>query len=464
MGRLAAIARQLRREPALPAPPDPGFHELDEGESEIIKLRMRRPIIAGSIVVLVLVFGLLLWATVSSIAGAVVAPGTVRVENNSKIIKHREGGVVRQIYVQEGQLVRRGQVLMRLDPGQVQATVDVWQAQYDSALADIARQEAVMTGASSVRFPAELTARAGNPQTGALIAGQRGLFETEALLYRTQVSSLRSQAAQIATQIQGLRAQMTSTDAQSSTIVDELGGVNELNQLGYAPKTRVLALQRSAAQLKGQRGAQVAEIARAQQAIANINIQVAQIADKRASDAAEQMKSARDKLADAQPKLRASGESLAGTTVRAPVDGYVFNLTQFTEGGVAQPGERLLDIVPNNTPLVISARVRPNDIAQLRAGLPARVTLSAFNPRTTPPVDGVVSLVSADATTDEQGREAFYLVQVKVDPKEIARVGNGVHLSPGMPANVEIVTGSRTIMDYLLGPLTEAMRTALREK
>ena len=472
MSKLTDIVRQIRGEPAVPADPDPGFSELDQGESEIIRLRLRRPIVAGSIVVFVLVFGLLLWAFLSPIKGAVIAPAQVQVEGNSKVIKHRDGGVVRHIYVHEGQLVRRGQVLLQLDPIQAQAGVDVWQAQYQTALADIARLQAQQAGSLEIHFPPELIARQNDPQVAALLMGERSLHTSAMMLYSSQANVLSSQASQLQTQIQGMRAQMTSIDMQSGSIADELSGVRELNRLGYAPKTRVSALDRNAAQLKGQKGSIFSDIARAQQAIGSVRIQIAQLEEKRQSEAAAGIRQAQDRLAEAAPKLRAGTESLFQTTVRAPVDGYVFNLTAFTEGGVAGPGERLLDIVPTGTPLVLNAKVKPNDIADVHVGMPARVTLSAFNPRTTPPLDGKVTVVSADATLEDptvpgmagMAREPYYLVQVKVDPAQIERIGNGVRMTPGMQASVSIITGSRTIMDYLLGPMTEAMHTALREK
>lgn len=472
MSKLTEIVRQIRGAPAIPADPDPGFSELDQGESEIIRLRLRRPMVAGLIVVVVLVFGLLLWAFVSKIKGAVIAPAQVQVEGNTKVVKHREGGLIRHIYVREGQLVHAGQVLLQLDPIQAQAGVDVWQAQYHTALADIARLQAQQTGSLEIHFPQELIARQSDPQVSALLAGERALHLSTMMLYSSQASALKTQAQQLGTQIQGLRAQMASVDMQSGSIADELSGVRELNRLGYAPKTRVSALDRSAAQLKGQKGSALAEIARAQQAIGGIQIQLAQLEEKRQGDAATGIRQAQDKLAEAEPKLRATAQSLFQTAVRAPVDGYVFNLTQFTEGGVAGPGERLLDIVPTGSPLVLNAKVKPNDIAEVHVGMPARVVLTAFNPRTTPPIDGVVAVVSADATTEDpsvpgmagQAREPYYAVQVKVDPAQIARIGNGVHMTPGMQASVSIITGSRTIMDYLLGPMTDAMHTALREK
>jgi HlyD family secretion protein len=472
VSRFGEIVRQIRREPAVPADPPSGFAELDQGESEIIRLRLRRPIVGGTIVVVVLVVGLFLWAFLAHIKGAIVAPASVRVEGNSKIIKQREGGIIRRIFVQEGQFVRSGQVLIQMDPIQVQSSVDVLQAAYDTALAEIARLEAQQAGSMEIHFPAELLARQSDPQVAALIAGERALHNSTMMLYGSQASVLRSQAQQAGTQIQGMRAQMSSVDVQSGSITEELGGVRELNRLGYAPKTRVTSLERGAAQLKGQKGSILSDIGRAQQSIGSISIQIAQLEEKRQTDAANGIRQAQDKLAEAAPKLRAVSESLSNTTVRAPVDGYVFNLTQFTEGGVAAPGERLLDIVPSGTALVLNAHVKPNDIADVHVGMPARVTLTAYNPRTTPPIDGRVAVVAADATMDDpsaggqggQQHEPYYLVQIKIDPAQLAKSGSNVHMTPGMQASVSIITGSRTIMDYLLAPMTDALRTAMREK
>lgn len=432
--------------------------------SAAIRLRLRRPILLGSLLVLVLVVGLLVWAAFFSIAGAVVAPGTVRVENNVKQLRYREGGVVRAILVREGQLVRAGQVLLRFDQVAPQANVDILQGQHDSLLAQVARFQAEAAGASDIRFPADLLARAGDPGVATLLAGQRALFQARMILFRSQASVLRGQAAQLSTQIGGIRAQAVATDAQSGLIDDELKGVAALNRLGYAPRSRLLALQRDAAQLKGQRGSYTSDIGRATQAIGDVRLQIAQLDDKRETDAADGLRDAQDKLVDTTPKLRAAQQSLEQTTVRAPVTGYVFNLTQFTVGGVAQPGENLLQIVPAGQPLEITAMVRPSDIAEVHPGMKARVTLSAYNPRTTPQVDGTVETVGADAAVDEASKQTFYTIRVKVPANELARAGANVHLTPGMPAQVAVVTGSRTVMDYLLGPMTEAMRTAMRER
>ena len=429
-----------------------------------IQRGMRRPIVAGSLVVFVLVFGLLIWSAVSSIYGAVIAPGVVKVENNSKEIRHLEAGVIRQILVREGQRVRKGQVLLRFDDVQMRAVVQVYQSATDNAKAQAARFQAEIANRSDILFPPELLARQSDPQVALLLAGQRNLFTSRMMLYRSQGQVLAGQAQQLETQIAGLRAQVAATEAQAELIGSEMAGVRELNEQGYAPKSRLLALQRSAAGLAGQRGSLIADISRAQQAIGEARIQLAQLNEKRESDAAEGLRTAQGQLTELEPKLGAAREALAEIAVVAPTDGYVFNLTQFTEGGVSGAGERLMEVVPINTQLIITAKVRPNDITSVKVGALARVTLTAYNPRTTPPIEGRVSLVSADAATDERTGESHYVVQVKVDPAELAKAGPKVRLTPGMPASVAIVTGERTVLNYLLTPLTESMQSSLREK
>ena len=465
MSRAGAYLRGLLRPGQDVEVRGPVFDPSGVAESgDTVRLRLRRPILIGSVITLVLVFGLLIWATFASVSGAVVASGTVSVQDSLKQLRYREGGIVRQILIHEGDLVHRGQVLLRFDKVTNQATVDIYQNIFDTSSAEIARYQAEAMNARDVVFPASLLDRANDPQATALIAGQRSLFLTRMMLYRSQTEVLAGQIQQLQTQIDGMRAQATAVDAQSGLINDELKGVSDLNKLGYAPRSRLLALQRSAAQIKGQRGSITSDIGRATQQMSAVRLQIAQLAEKRQTDAAEGLATAQQKMTDAVPKLRAAQDSLSGTDVVAPVDGYVFNLSQTTQGGVAQPGEPLMQIVPVNQPLEIVAMVKPTDIADVRIGMPARVTLTAYNPRTTPEVDGTVSLVSADAAVDQQTHTTFYTVRIKIPPKELARAGRNVHLSPGMPATVSIITSSRTIMSYLLSPIIEPLRGALRER
>ena len=428
-----------------------------------IRQSLRRRIIGGSIVVGLMLLTLTLWAFLS-ISGAVLAMGVVRVESNSKEIRRLEGGIVRQILVHEGQRVTKGQVLIRFDDTQSKAVVDVYQNNVDSARANIARFQAEAANASDVVFPAELTSRASDPRVATLIETQRSLFLTRMLLYRSQAQVLQSQAQQLATQLSGLRVQAQSIDDQSVLVQQELRDVRELSRQGYAPESRRLALERNAVNIRGQRGSMTADMARARQSIGEIQLQIAQLQSKHQTEVADGIRAAQDQLAESEPRLRATLAQLTQSEIHAPVTGYVFNLTQFTEGGVAGQGQLLMQIVPTNAKLIISAEIAPKDIADVKVGMPARVTLTAYSTHTTPPVDGTVTLVSADARVNEKTGASHFIAEVTILPADLAKAGPKVKLTPGMQANVAIVTGSRSIMGYLIQPFTDAIHDSMREK
>lgn len=433
-----------------------------EDDSQL-RNRLRRPIVRGSIVVGILFLAMLLWAFLS-ISGAILAGGVVRVENNSKDIKRLESGIVRDILVREGQRVARGQILIRFDDTQGKAVLDVYQSNVDSARATIARLQAEAANARDVTFPPELTSRAADPRVGTLLATQRGLFQTRMLLYSSQAQVLRSQAAQLATQISGMQVQAQAIDDQAKLVQQELRGVRELSEQGYAPESRLLALERNAVSVRGQRGSMTADMARARQSIGEIQLQIAQLQNKHQTEVADGLRSAQEQLAENEPKLRATLAQVSQSEVRSPVDGYVFNLTQFTEGGVAGQGQLLMQIVPANAKMIVSAEIAPKDIADVKVGMPARVTLTAYNSSTHPPIDGTVTLVSADARVNDKTGLTHFIAEVTITPADLAASGPDVKLTPGMQANVAIVTGSRSILGYLVQPFTNAMRDAMREK
>ncbi len=432
------------------------------GDAEIER-NLKRPIRGGLIVVGLMFATLLLWAFLS-ISGAVMAMGIVRVENNSKDLRRLEGGTVRQILVREGQLVRKGQVLLRFDDTQSQAMVDVFQNNVDSARANIARFQAEAAKASTVIFPAELTARSGDPRVATLMETQRTLFATRTMLYRSQAEVLGSQVQQLSTQLSGLNVQALSIDDQADLVQQELRDVRELSRQGYAPETRRLALERSAVEVRGRRGAMTSEMARARQRMGEIRLQIAQLQDKHQTEVADGIRAAQDQLAENEPRLRALLAQLTQTEIRAPVTGYVFNLTQFTEGGVAGQGQLLMSIVPANAKMIIAAEVAPKDIADIKVGMPARVTLTAYDTQTTPAVEGTVTLVSADARVNEKTGNSFFTAEVTITPANLAAAGPNVKLSPGMQASVAIVTGGRSIMSYLMKPFTDAVKDSMRER
>lgn len=428
-----------------------------------LKRRLRRPIVAGSIVVGLMFVGLLFWAFLK-ISGAVLAMGVVRVEDNSKDIRRLESGIVRQILVREGQRVAEGQLLIRFDDTQSRAVVEVYQGNVDSAHATVARLQAEATSASDVSFPVELTSRASDPRVAMLMATQRSLFLTRMLLYRSQAQVLQSQAAQLTTQISGMRIQAQSVDDQGQLVQQELNGVRELSRQGYAPESRLLALERNAVSVKGQRGTITADMARARQSIGEIQLQIGQLQNKHQTEVADGMRAAQDQLADNEPKLSATLAQASQSEIHSPVAGYVFNLTQFTEGGVAGAGQMLMQIVPANAKMIVSVEVLPKDIADVKVGMPARVTLTAYSASTHGPITGTVTQVSPDARVNDKTGATHFVAEVTITPAALAASGPDVKLTPGMQASVAIVTGSRSILGYLVQPFTSAMREAMREK
>ena len=465
----------------LPAPrasePAIGFGFGPEAEDDQVPPRLAkrisRHILVGVIVILVFVVGLGVWAAVSPVMGAVPAQGVVKVENNRKTIKHLEPGVIQRILVREGDHVHAGQVMFELDPGQAQAQVATLSAAYDSLLAERARYEAEARGAAAVSFPPELLNRRDDPQVAAAIASQEALFDARSAGLQSQVDVGAQRAAELNSQIDGLKAQVAATNSQIAYNTDELSGVLQLFKGGYAPKTRLLALQRQDAGLKGQRGDQASAIARAQQSIGETRLQVLATRQARISEAAAGLEQAQDKLSDVQPKLAAARDLLAHTQVRAPVDGTVLNLTQFTEGAAIGSGETLAEIVPTGVPLIIQVQVRPQDVHAVHPGQRSLITLTPYNSRTTPRIFAEVIGVAADQTMPQTqaavaegvaARAPFFLVDMRIPPDQLKRLPPDVKIYPGMPVSTSIVTGTHSLLDYLLSPLKDAFGGALHEQ
>lgn len=454
--------RKLFADPGIPEP-QPFAGPIDEPLSAKAKDAIKRPMLAGSIVVGVFVVGGLLWASIAPIWGAVSAPGVVRVEANRQSLKSRDGGVVRSIEVRDGDLVRQGQLLMTLDATVPTARVDVSTNQVDVARMQQARFLAEATGQRSFATPPELISRQHDPRVAQIINSERMVFAARLSAIEGQAAILNQRFDQLESARSGLNVQVQSIDEQVALIREELQGYQTLYEKGFAPKTLILRLERQLAELSGRRGALVADITRNQQAAGETRLQLAQLYEQRASEAATGRRDAEARLADVQPQLDAASEALAQTQIRAPMNGYVLNLSQFTVGGVAAPGELLMDVVPTNAPLVISAQVRPSDIDEVRNGMDAQVTLTAFSGQNVPKLMGEVIFVSADAITPQEGNP-YFRVDLRIPPQELSKLPAGSDLSPGMPAQAMIRTGRRTIMSYLLGPIGNIFDKSLREQ
>ncbi len=423
----------------------------------------RGTIIAGMSILAVFFGGFGTWAALAPLDSAVIAPGVVKVEGNRKTVKHLDGGIVKELLVKEGDRVEKGQLLIRLDETDARARIDIFSGQYDSLKALESRLLAERDGLDTIRFPDFLLDRAGDDNVFEMLAGQINVFETRRASLAGQIAVLQQRIAQLRTQIGGFQAQKRSQERQLELIREELAGTRELHEKGYAPKTRVLALERKAASIEGESGELIADIARTRQAIGEAKLQIAQLQKERLAEATTELRDVQTRLGEVEPRLRWAEETLSRTELAAPEAGYVLGLTAFTVGGVIASGERVLDIVPADSALIIEARIQPSDIDDVYAGMPAEVQLTAYKRRVVPTVDGVLTWVSADRLTDDRSGEAYYVAYVEIDPESLAEVGE-IRLYPGMPAQVMIATGARTALDYLIGPLTSSFDRAFREQ
>ncbi|RAK61756.1 HlyD family type I secretion periplasmic adaptor subunit [Phenylobacterium hankyongense] len=420
--------------------------------------------VVGAAIIGTLVVGLGLWASLTPLSTGVTAPAEVRVEANRKTLRHREGGTVRQILVREGQHVTAGQPLILFDDVEARASNDVFQNQADSMMSQAARLTAEATNRPNLEFPPELTSRISDPRVASMIRDQQFLFATRLQLFQSQGSVLDQRLDQIRNQIVGNQAQVASVDEQRKLTAEEMAGYQTLYEKGFAPKPLILRYQRSIADLDGRKGSLLADIARLHQQMGETNMNLATLRDQRQSQAAEQLRDTQSKIADVMPRLAAAKQTLASTVVRSPVDGYVFNLTQFTLGGVTSPGEVLMDVVPANSPLMVTATIKPEDIEEVHVGMDARVRITGLNQRWVSPLPAKVAVVSADRITNEKTGLAFYRVDLRIDPKELTNLKRGAQVTPGMGAQAMIVTGKRTIMGFLISPITDTLHDAFREQ
>lgn len=426
--------------------------------------RLRRPMVVGAGVIGACVVGLGLWAAVTPVATGITAQAEVRADTMRKTLRPKETGVVKQILAKEGQLVRAQQPLLLFNDVEAKAAVDVLQNQYDTLLAQNARFGAEALGRTSLEFPAELTSRMATPAVATLIRDQQFLYSTRQQLFQSQSAVLLQRVEQQQSQVTGLQAQLESVNEQVRLTQEELEGYRKLNEQGFAPKTLILRYERTLAELAGRKGQLLSEVARVRQQMGETRMQLGAIRDERQSQAAEGLRDSQAKLADVIPRLTTARQTLASTIVRSPVDGYVFNLTQFTVGGVVGAGEVMMDVVPSGVPLTITAMIKPEDVDSVREGMPAKVRLTGLNQRFNDALDAEVAVVSKDRINNDKTGTAFYRVDLKIPPTELTKLKKGVRLTSGMPAGALIVTGERSVMGFLISPITETLEDAFREE
>jgi len=404
---------------------------------------------------------LLVLATVFQVAGAVTASGEVAVESSIKTIAHPVGGVLLSVDVRDGDHVAEGQELLRFDTT-VSAVGSVSAAQgLEGLLGTRARLEAERDGASQIRFPADLLASK-DPTVQEIIARERRLFALRRQDRLGALSLLTERIHQYEDQIRGLQAQITAIDQQSKLIEPELAGLRELYKKQLVTLARINELERTAVQLKGSRAELTANISQARARISETREQMLNIDKTNRSEAGTQLATVISQINEQQVRATSATDTHDRSVIRAPQSGTIDKLAYTTIGSAVPPNQPILQIVPDRDALIISARVRPQDIDQLKLGQYARITFSGLDRQTTPDVSGSLIFISADLSQDQHTGASFYRIKVRIDPKH-AEVIKRIGLKPGMPAEVFVETGDRSILSFIIKPLLDQMRHAFRE-
>ena len=421
------------------------------------------PILAGIAVLLIAGGGFGVWAITATFSSAVVAQGTIVFEGKRKSVQHLEGGIVGEILAREGDRVQAGDVLVRLDPVRAQAAYSIIEGQLIAARALEARLVAEREDAAWIAFAPELVQRREETQTAELLELQERQFRDRRELIDNQVSILNLRIAQYHAESSGLEIQKKYKDVQIGLIDRELVGLKQLNAKGYVAITRILALERDAARLRGERGADLSGIARIENAVGEARLQIIQIRQKFDEDVLAQLREIQNQVADLSARLVASQDLLSRSDILAPVSGMVQGSKVLTVGGVLMPGQELMQIVPSSDRMQIEVHVQPQDIEWVVPGLVSELRFTTLNNRTTPVVEGTVAQVSADRFVDEKANVAFYLATVDVAPDQFARLAEH-RLQAGMPVDVLMKTGERTFLQYLLRPLTDTIARSFRQE
>jgi HlyD family secretion protein len=403
------------------------------------------------------------WLALVPLAGAIVVPGNLVVQSNVKTMQHPSGGVVAEIKVANGMRVAAGDLLVRLDATQAQASLQVVTKQLDEVRARTPRLIAERDSLSQPEFPPALLARAGEDNVKSLLASETSLFKARSDGRASQKDLLQSRMVQLGQEISGLEAQVDSKAKQLELIGGELAGVKDLYDKRIVPLTRLTALQRETARIEGERGQLIFSIAETKSKIGEAQLQIARLDQDFRTDVVKELGQTQAKEAELIERDVAARDLLDRIEIRAPTSGIIHQLSTHTIGGVIRPGEAIMEIVPDTDDLLVEARLQPQDIDHVRPGQKAFVRFSAFNQRVTPQLTGTVSLVSADTTRDQQTNAHYFTVRVVLPDEERRRLG-GLQLVPGMPAEVFMQTGSRTMLNYLLKPITEQMNRTFVEQ
>lgn len=433
------------------------------GQSSQTIRSIRRYQLSGMFMLVLLIGGFSGWSSFASIKGAIIAPGQIVVETQSKKIQHRDGGIVSEILVKEGDLVKAGAELLRIDSTELQSELSIVEAVLVESEAAQARLLALINGDTKLNFPAQLVEDASTPGTADVLMGQRKLFNAQLATAISRKEQLGHQIVQLKDEISGIQAQHKSISGQSKLIGKELKDVRKLQKKKLVRASRVLSLEREETRLAGEAGQLSAAVARAKGGIGETRLKILQVDEEGRREALTQLRETQTRIAQLKERKIAAEAKLKRAAMFAPRTGFVHQLNVHTVGGVIGAGETVMLIVPESDKLIIQVRLRPEDITQVHRDQEALVRLPAFDQRNTPQIIGKVIQVAPDLKQPEAPNPAYYEARVQLNEGEISKLGD-IPLKPGMPVEVFVQTGSRTPINYLLKPLSDQMAHAFKER
>jgi HlyD family secretion protein len=422
---------------------------------------LTRHLIIGSAAVLALAALIGIWGGLTEISGAVIASGKMVVDSNVKKVQHPTGGVVGDLRVKDGDRVKKGEIVARLDETQARTSLAIVTKSLDEMEARQARLEAERDGLDKVTFPPDLVARRGDSDVTQVMATETRQFALRRSAREGQKAQLQEQIEQLRQQIAGNEEQVSAKSSELDWNRQELDGIRGLWKDKLVPFNRVTTLERDSARLHGERGALVAQIAQARGRISEIQLKILQVDEDLRTEVGKDLSEIRAKTAEMTERRVAAEDQLKRIDLVAPQDGTVFQRSVHTVGGVIQAGEVLMLIVPDSDELIIEARITPQDIDQVHVGQKAVLQFGSFNRRTTPELNGEVVSIGADITQDDKRNDSYYSVRIRLSDKELARL-DGLQPMAGMPVEVFLQTQPRTVISYFMKPLREQFERAFR--
>lgn len=424
--------------------------------------RLRGITVAGNLLVLCFMLGLGTWASIAPLESAAIASGVMESESSRKTIQHLEGGIVRKILVSDGDIVRSGQTLIALDDTRAGSEMQSLQGQLWDAVARAARLHAEQQRFESIAIPNALEQESKqNGVAAAAVSAQQFIFQARLQVHESQLAVIRERRRQVEKEIEGLKAQESATGQRVDIVREELDMVATLVNKGLERRPRLLNLQRELADVEGRRGEIAAQISRAGQVISEQQATLFKLESERQNEIAQSLREAQNQIFQLRERVLAARDQLSRTEVKAPEDGVITDLRIHTAGGVIGAGAPLMDLVPRQDRLIVTARLRPEDIDVVHPGLHAEVHLVPYNQRRVPRLKGTVVHVSADRLLDKRTDQPYYATKIRIDDAQI--VANDIQIVPGMPVQVFITTGRGTVALYALGPLLDSFRGAFRE-